>query len=86
MGDFMRTILGIQVGDREHEAVKVQELLTKHGCYIKTRLGLHEASTMNCSSKGLIILEFLPDTEKEVEAIESELSSLESVTVRKMEF
>ncbi len=34
-----RIIMGIQVGDRESEAVKVQELLTKHGCIIKTRLG-----------------------------------------------
>ena len=40
----MRVIMGIQVGDREQEAVKVQELLTKQGCIIKTRLGLHEAS------------------------------------------
>lgn len=82
----MRTIMGIQVGDREHEAVKVQELLTKHGCFIKTRLGLHDASTVSCSSKGLILLEFLPDTQNEIDAIESELSLLESVTVRKMVF
>ncbi|HAE43430.1 MAG TPA: hypothetical protein DCG34_11040 [Clostridiales bacterium] len=82
----MRVILGIQVGDREHEAVKVQELLTKHGCIIKTRLGLHEASTVACSSKGLILLEFLPDSEAEIDSIETELSSLESVVVRKMVF
>lgn len=82
----MRIILGIQVGDRVHEAVKVQELLTKYGCFIKTRLGLHEASTTNCSSNGLIILEFLPGTEKEIGSIESELSALETITVRKMEF
>lgn len=82
----MRTILGIQVGDREHEALKVQELLTKHGCIIKTRLGLHEASQVKCSSKGLILLEFLPDTEAEILSMEEELSSLESVLVRKMVF
>ena len=82
----MRTILGIQVGDRVHEAVKVQELLTKYGCVIKTRLGLHEASSNNCSSNGLIILEFLPESEKEIGLIEAELSALETVTVRKMEF
>jgi uncharacterized protein YqgQ len=82
----MRVILGIQVGDREHEAVKVQELLTKHGCIIKTRLGLHEASTVQCSSKGLILLEFLPDKDDEINSMETELSSLESVMVRKMIF
>lgn len=82
----MRVILGIQVGDREHEALKVQELLTKHGCIIKTRLGLHEASTVQCSSKGLILLEFLPDKDEEINSMESELSALESVMVRKMIF
>lgn len=82
----MRVILGIQVGEREHEAVKVQELLTKHGCIIKTRLGLHEASTVKCSSNGLILLEFLPDKDEEIQSMEIELSSLESVIVRKMIF
>lgn len=82
----MRVILGIQVGDREHEAVKVQELLTNHGCIIKTRLGLHEASTVQCSSKGLILLEFLPDKDEEIKLMENELSTLESVVVRKMIF
>ncbi len=82
----MRIILGIQIGDREHEALKVQELLTKHGCIIKTRLGLHESGEGLCSSKGLVILEFLPNKEDEIAAMESELSKLESVIVRKMAF
>jgi uncharacterized protein YqgQ len=82
----MRVILGIQIGDREHEALKVQELLTKHGCIIKTRLGLHESGDGLCSSKGLVLLEFLPNKEVEIEEMESELSKLESVIVRKMAF
>ena len=82
----MRIILGIQIGDREHEALKVQELLTKHGCIIKTRLGLHESGEGLCSSKGLVLLEFLPNKEVEIEEMESELSKLESVIVRKMAF
>lgn len=82
----MRVILGIQIGDREHEALKVQELLTNHGCIIKTRLGLHESGEGLCSSKGLVLLEFLPNKEDEIEAMESELSKLESVIVRKMAF
>ncbi len=82
----MRVILGIQIGDREHEALKVQELLTKHGCIIKTRLGLHESGEGLCSSKGLVLLEFLQNKEVEIEEMESELSKLESVIVRKMAF
>ncbi|MBF4692357.1 hypothetical protein [Fusibacter ferrireducens] len=83
----MRVIMGIQVGDREQEAVKVQELLTKHGCIIKTRLGLHEASVEGqCSSNGLIILEFIQNKEDEIKAMITELSALESIKVEQMIF
>jgi len=83
----MRVIMGIQIGDRDHEALRVQELLTKYGCNIKTRLGLHEAAIEGqCSSKGLIVLEFLSDKEKEIASFENELSALESITVRQMKF
>jgi len=80
-----RIILGIQIGHREAEAVKVQELLTKHGCIIKTRLGLHEAGNL-CSSKGLVILEFIPGNDKEVEQLKVELEKLDEVVVGMMTF
>lgn len=80
-----RIIMGIQIGDREAEAVKVQELLTKHGCIIKTRLGLHEAGNL-CSSKGLIILEFIQGKDDEVAALKGELEKLDEVAVGMMEF
>lgn len=82
----MKKILGIQVGNRENEALKVQELLTKNGCIIKTRLGLHESSDAACSTSGLIILEFLPDKEADIATLETELATLDSVVVRTMEF
>lgn len=82
----MRQIMGIQVGNRESEALKVQELLTKNGCIIKTRLGLHESSEELCSITGLIILEFLPDKENEIAIIEKELAALDSIVVKKMVF
>lgn len=82
----MKKIIGIQVGNRESEALKVQELLTKNGCIIKTRLGLHESSDDLCSTSGLIILEFLSGSDTESAILEKELSTLSSVVVRKMEF
>lgn len=83
----MRTIMGIQVGDREHDALRVQELLTKHGCLIKTRLGLHETALEGqCSSKGLILLEFISGKEEEIKVFEQELAQLDSITVRQMIF
>lgn len=82
----MRQIMGIQVGNRESEALKVQELLTKNGCIIKTRLGLHESSEELCSITGLIILEFLPDKEDEIAVMEKELAALDTIMVKKMVF
>lgn len=82
----MRNIMGIQVGNRENEALKVQELLTKYGCNIKTRLGLHESSDTQCSTSGLIILEFLPDKDAEILQIQKDLASLDTVVVKQMVF
>ncbi|PKM60770.1 MAG: hypothetical protein CVU99_06475 [Firmicutes bacterium HGW-Firmicutes-4] len=82
----MRQIMGIQVGNRESEALKVQELLTKNGCIIKTRLGLHESSEELCSITGLIILEFLPDKDDEIAVMEKELAALDTIVVKKMVF
>lgn len=82
----MKKIIGIQVGNRENEALKVQELLTKNGCIIKTRLGLHESSDALCTTSGLIILEFLPDKDAEIAVLEKDLSALNSVVVKTMEF
>ena len=54
----MRTIMGIEIKERKKEAINVQSLLTKHGCIIKTRLGLHDTGNV-CSPNGLIILDHI---------------------------
>jgi len=77
--------MGIQIGDREAEALKVQELLTKHGCVIKTRLGLHEAGNL-CSSKGLVIIEFIMGKDDEAAVLKSELEKIEDIVVDTMTF
>ena len=50
-------ILGLHLTDRVKEAIKVQDVLTKFGCSIKTRLGLHDVNDDVCSTNGIIILE-----------------------------
>ena len=82
----MRNIMGIQVGNREHEALKVQELLTKYGCNIKTRLGLHEPSDAQCNTSELIILEFLPNKDAEIIQLQKDLAALDTVVVKQMIF
>lgn len=81
----MRTIMGIEIGNREESAVKVQELLTAHGCIIKTRLGLHDVSH-GCSSNGLILLEFERNESGEHDRLREELNAIDTVVAKTMEF
>ncbi len=85
MSDQPLHILGIMVSERTKAAGKVQETLTRYGCCIKTRLGLHEATNDICSPNGLIILEMVGDV-TEIQKLEKELTGMEGVTVRKMVF
>lgn len=74
-------IIGIRVDNRIDNAVKLQEILTKNGCKIKTRLGLHEVSNDACANDGIIVLQPYGDKD-DVEALVKELNSLEGITAR----
>ncbi len=76
-----KTIMLILVGKRRETAVTVQKLLTDYGCYIKTRLGLHEASETVCADDGLVILELVGDAKKHEELLRS-LQALPCLEVR----
>lgn len=78
-------ILGILITDRQKEAGKVQSVLTKYGCSIKTRLGLHEASDDVCSTSGLLLLELTGDI-SEMDKLENELVAIEGTQTQKMIF
>jgi hypothetical protein len=83
-----KIIMGVQVLHRNDEAVQVQKLLSEYGCFIKTRLGLHNATDDRtfCSDAGLIIIEFISDAEQEAREMIEKLEKLGSITVRTMEF
>lgn len=78
-------IVGVQVTDRLKKAPELQKLLTQYGCNIKTRLGLHEASSNVCSTKGLVILE-LVGKDKECNELIKKLGSINGLNVKKMVF
>ncbi|HNV52791.1 MAG TPA: hypothetical protein PLH91_11320 [Tenuifilaceae bacterium] len=78
------TVLGIRIEDRVKEAGEVQKVLTKFGCSIKTRLGLHEVSNDFCSSSGLILLE-LTGPKDEQEKLHETLVKIPGTLIRKME-
>jgi hypothetical protein len=83
-----KIIMGIQVMHRNEDAVQVQKLLTEYGCFIKTRLGLHNATDDRtfCSDAGLIIIEFITDADNEVREVINKFTKLGSIIVRTMEF
>lgn len=76
-------IMGVVIDLRSKNAQKVQEVLTKHGCIIKTRLGLHEVSEAECTEHGLVILNLM-NKPKEIDDLKEELLSIDGVRVNVM--
>ena len=48
-------LIGIKMDNRVANAQKFQEALTKNGCSIKTRLGMHEVDEETCANYGIIV-------------------------------
>lgn len=46
------TLIALRIEDREGAAVEVQRVLTKNGCDITVRLGLHDHNGSDVSSPG----------------------------------
>ena len=80
----MTTIIGIKISNRLESAVSVLEILTKYGCIIKTRIGLHEEINGQCSPRGLILLEIINDEESI--KIANELCDIEEIEIQQMKF
>lgn len=78
------TIMAVTIDGRNEHAPKAQQILTDHGCIIKTRIGLHETEENSCSPKGLILLQIFAE-KSDVEALENDLTSIEGVHVNKMD-
>lgn len=53
----MSAIIGIQVSNRIEEATKLQEILTRYGCLIKTRIGLHDMGEYKCLNYGIVLIQ-----------------------------
>jgi len=79
-------VIGIYLPSRTKQAPAVQKILTKYGCSIKTRIGLHESSGEFCAPYGLIILEMSGSAETINEMI-ADLKSLDqAIIIKKMLF
>lgn len=80
----MTTIIGVKIKNRVENATEIQEILTKHGCSIKTRIGLHNVDCGTCSPFGLILLEVV-EHEKALE-IERDLLQVNDIELQEMIF
>lgn len=80
----MTTIMGVRLDQRTQTAVDFQKVLTKFGCIIKTRLGLHDVSDHTCAPNGLILLEVIDDTE--AVKFEDELKTISGLEIQIMKF
>jgi cobalamin biosynthesis protein CbiD len=76
--------MAITIDPRTAHAPQTQTVLTKHGCIIKTRLGLHEVHSDSCSERGLIILHICAELDK-IKDLERELLDVEGVNVKYMQ-
>lgn len=81
----MFTIMAIKILPRDVSAPKVQQILTKYGCIIQTRIGLHEADKNMCSPSGLIILNLLHNEKEKINGLREEVELVEGVTTKIIE-
>lgn len=76
-------IMAILQENRTETAPKVQDVLTEYGCYIRVRLGLHDAGIDHCSNHGMILLQLCGDAGP-VKEMEEKLRTIPSVKVKHM--
>ena len=73
-------IIGVRVNHRVANAVGLQEVLTKYGCNIKLRVGLHETSEKFCADDGVIMLQVCGE-KADLEGMVSALNAMEAADV-----
>ena len=78
-------ILGVRITSKVKDTIAVQEILTRYGCVIKTRLGLHETDDSGQSRGGLLILE-LTGAADEMDHFEQALRGVGGMELQRMDF
>ncbi|MCF7930073.1 MAG: hypothetical protein K9L02_01015 [Acholeplasmataceae bacterium] len=73
-------ILGILINQRSEVAVEVQEVLTKFGCIIKLRLGLHETANV-CAEDAFLLLQ-LDGSKEEITTLQESLNIIDGVETK----
>ena len=76
-----KNVMLVYMNTRKETAEKIQKIFTGWGCFIKTRLGIHDDVLENCSDKGIVFLELVGDNEKHQE-MERKLNLVKGVSAK----
>ena len=79
----MTIIIGIKLPQRTETAPSFQNILSKFGCNIKTRIGLHDINETYCAQDGIILLEVIGKPEL-IESMLKELNLIEGISCKMM--
>lgn len=79
------TILGVLLRKRTITSPDFQAILSKHGCNIKTRIGIHNATDGVCLPDGVILLDVIGKQE-DIDALEADLRAIDGAEIQKMVF
>jgi hypothetical protein len=77
-------IVILKIGNREGTAQSVQGVLTKYGCLIKVRLGLHNLPPESCSPLGLVLMEVTGE-DSEIASLVRELNEIPEAVAKLVE-
>ena len=78
----MTTIIGIKLTNRTETSAEFQTVISRYGCAIKTRIGLHSTCHNVCANFGIILLEVLDDSV--VVQLKKDLTELDGTIVNSM--
>ncbi|MCD8377475.1 MAG: hypothetical protein LUB59_01660 [Candidatus Gastranaerophilales bacterium] len=78
----MTVIIGIKLSNRTETSTEFQNVISKYGCMIKTRIGLHSTCSAVCANYGIILLEIIDDSE--IVQLKKDLTAIEGVLLSSM--
>ena len=80
----MTNIIGIKLAQRLENSQPFQEIITKYGCNIKTRIGLHNTTPVKCDNYGIVLLEVVDNNV--VHYLQNDLLDIDGIEMQIMKF
>lgn len=78
----MTVIIGVKIPNRLTTSPIFQDIISKYGCVIKSRIGLHSNCSSVCASHGIILLEIVEGAD--IVQLKKALTGIEGITIDSM--